>query len=92
MEEHSLEYDPHANGSAEVGVKLLKKHLRTLRSNLESETQFTVVSWMVGHAAAIITWCAKGHDGRSAYERVRSKAFKTSLMAFGESCRFKIRS
>ena len=79
-------------------MKLLKGHFRTLTYNLESEIQFRVpvrqhlVSWMVRHAAAIITWSAKGHDGRSAYERVRSKAFRTRLMAFGESCRFKIRS
>ena len=29
MEEHSPEYDPQANGSAEVAVKLVKGHLRT---------------------------------------------------------------
>ena len=37
MEEHSPQYDPQANGSAEGGVKLLKGYFRTLRSNLESE-------------------------------------------------------
>ena len=37
LEEHSPEYDPRSNGSAEVGVKLLKNHLRTIRSNLENE-------------------------------------------------------
>ena len=57
MEEHSLEYDPQANGSAEVGVKMLKVHFRTSRSSLESEIKFGVpvkhplVSWMVRHAA-----------------------------------------
>ena len=35
FEEHSPEYDPQANGAAEVGVKLLKSHMRTLRCNLE---------------------------------------------------------
>ena len=33
MKEHSPEYDPQANGSAEVGVKFLKGHFPTLRSN-----------------------------------------------------------
>ena len=47
---------------------------------------------MVRHAAAIITWCSKGHDGRTAYPRVRGKEFRTRLMAFGEACRFKNRS
>ena len=31
LEEHPPEHDPQSNGSAEVGVKLLKGHLRTLR-------------------------------------------------------------
>ena len=34
LEEHPPEYDPQANGSAEVGVKLLKGHLRTVKSRL----------------------------------------------------------
>ena len=36
MEEHSPEYDSQANGSAEVGVKLLKGHFRTVRFCIES--------------------------------------------------------
>ena len=36
LEEHPPEYDPQANGAAEVGVKLLKNHLCTLRCNLEN--------------------------------------------------------
>ena len=37
LEEHPPEYDPKANGSAEVGVKLLKGHFRTLRSAMEEK-------------------------------------------------------
>ena len=37
LEEHLPEYDPQAHGAAEVGVKLLKSHTRTLRCNLEKE-------------------------------------------------------
>jgi hypothetical protein len=37
LEEHSPEYDPQANGAADVGVQLLKSHMRTLRCNLENE-------------------------------------------------------
>ena len=40
LEEHSPEYDPQANGSAEVGVKLLKGLLRALRSCLEAQLGF----------------------------------------------------
>ena len=98
LEEHSPEYDPQSNGSAEVGVKLLKGHLRTLKSCLESQlgyrvpVQHPLVSWMVRHAADLVTWCAKGHDGQTAYQRVRARDFKTKLMGFGEKCRLKNRS
>ena len=37
LEEHPPEHDPQSNVSAEVAVKLLKNHLRTIRSNLENE-------------------------------------------------------
>ena len=37
LEEHSPEYDPQSNGSAEVGVRLVKGHFRTMRSCLESK-------------------------------------------------------
>ena len=42
MEEHSPEYDPQANGSAEVAVRLLEGHLRTLRSSLEAQIGFLI--------------------------------------------------
>ena len=47
---------------------------------------------MAPHAAALITWCVKGHDGRTAYQRVRGKEFRTRRLAFGEACRSKNRS
>ena len=89
LEEHSPEYDPQSNGSAEVGVKLFKGHLRTLRSCLEAKIGFKIpvrhplIDWLVRHAACLITWCAKGHDGRTAYQRVKARYFRTRLMAFG---------
>ena len=92
------EYDPQANGSAEVGVKLLKGHFRTVRSCIESRfghripVHHPLIAWMIRHAASLITWCAKGQDGQTAYQRVRSRQFKTRLMTFGEVCRFKVRS
>ena len=47
---------------------------------------------MARHVAALTTWCAKGHDGRTAYQRVRARECCTSFRAFGEACRFKNRS
>ena len=98
LEEHPPEYDPQANGSAEVGVKLVKGHFRTVKSCLESKIGFKIpvqhplVAWLVRHAACLVTWCSKGHDGRTAYQRVKTRDFRTRLMAFGDFCRFKNRS
>ena len=75
----------------------MKSHMRTSRSNLENEigqripVRHPLMAWMATHAAALITWCAKGHDGRTAYQRVRGKEFRTRLLAFGEACRFNSR-
>ena len=98
LEEHSPEYDPQANGSAEVGVKLVKGHFRCLRSSLEEHlghripVRHPLMTWLVRHAANVITWCSKGHDGQTAYQRVRQRQFTTRLMGFGEVCSFKLRA
>ena len=98
LEEHPPEYDPQSNGSAEVGATLLKGHFRTLRSCLENQVGFKIpvrhplIAWMIRHAANLITWCSKGHDGRTAYQRVKGCDFRTRLMQFGEFCRFKNRA
>ena len=97
LEEHSPEYDPKANGSAEVGVRLLKGQFRTLRSCLEEHighripVRHPLMSWLVRHSANLVTWCTKGHDGQTAYQRVRHREFTTRLLAFGEACSFKNR-
>jgi hypothetical protein len=81
-----------------VGVKLLKGQVRILKSNLENEigqqipVRHPLMAWLASHAAALVTWCTKGHDGRTAYQKVRGKEFRTRLLAVGEACRFKNRS
>ena len=98
LEEYSPEYDPMANGSAELGVKLVKGQFRCLRSDLEEKIGFRIpvrhplVAWLVRHAANLVTWCSKGHDGQTAYQRVRQRNFTTRLLGFGESCSFRIRA
>lgn len=51
-----------------------------------------IIAWMVRHAANLLTWCARGNDGRTGYQRVKTRDFRTRLMGFGEFCRFKNRS
>ena len=79
-------------------MKLVKGHFRTVKSCLESKIGFKIpvqhplVAWLVRHAAFLVTWCSRGHDGRTAYQRVKAHDFRTRLMAFGEFCRFKNRN
>ena len=41
----------------------------------------------------IVSWrTVVGPDGITAYNRVRSKPFKTRLLRFGETCSYKIRA
>ena len=97
MEEHPPPYDPQANGGIEIGVKLVKGHLRTMRSALEARVGYRVpvshplMSWLVTYSANILTWFSKGKDGRTAYHRVRGRAFNGKLLHFGEKCRYKCR-
>ena len=96
MHENAPEYDPQSNGNAEVGVKLVKCMVRTMRSGPERELGFRVparhplVAWLVRHAANTLTWVVKGQDGKTAYHRVRGKPFRTRLLTFGEQCRYKL--
>ena len=98
MHENSPEYDPQSNGNAEVGVRLVKGMVRTMRSSLERELGFRIparhplISWLVPHASNTLNWMIKGHDGMTAYQRVRGKPFRTRLLTFGEQCRYKVRS
>ena len=98
MSEKSPEYDPQANGSAELGVQIVKGMLKTHRSSLEEELGYRVpvrhplIAWLTRHAANIVTWTVKGPDGLTAYQRARSKPFTTRLLRFGERCTYKIRS
>ena len=93
MHENSPEYDPQANENAEVGVKLVKGMVRTMRPGFERElglripAKYPLIAWLVRHAANTLTWAVKGQDGKTVYHRVRGKAFRTRLMTFGEQCR-----
>ena len=76
----------------------MKGLLRPMRSCLEAQIGFRIpvrhplIAWMVRHAANLICWYAKGHDGRTAYQRVNGRDFRTRLIQFGEFCRFKNRA
>ena len=98
MHENSPEYDSQSNGNAEVGVRLVKGMVRTMRSSFERElvcwipARHPLVVCLAPHAANTLNWMIKGHDGMTAYQRVRGKPFRTRLLMLGAQCRYKVRS
>ena len=80
-EEHSVPYDPQTNGSAETGVRLVKGHVRTLKMGLERRLKrrippnHPILTWLVRHAADLLTYRVRGEDGKTPYQRVRGATF-----------------
>ena len=72
--------------------------LRTMQLFLETTIGFRVPSahpimtWLVSHSADVLTQQVLGIDGKSAYHRIRGRAFGGRTIAFGENCRYKLRS
>jgi len=98
QEEHPPPYDSQANGSIEVGVKMVRGMVRTVQRTLENRIGFrippghAILKWLVAHAADLLTRRQKGHDGNTPYQRVKGRPYTGRLLEFGEKCRFKVRS
>ena len=96
--EHPPPYDSQANGLVESAVKSVRGMPRTLRFALESSlgckilAVHAILTWLVGHAANILTWRVRGVDGLTVYQRVRGKPFSYKLIGFAKRCRFKLAS
>ena len=90
QEEHAVPYDSNTNGDAENAVKQLQKQLRTVKLCLESRVrqripnQHPLLSWLVEHAAWMLTTLSLGPDGFTSYQRVRGRDFGKRLVGFGE--------
>ena len=91
-------YDPQSNGAIESAVKSTKGKLRTIVLGLEARIRHRIppdhpiISWIVQHTTFLMNRQIKGPDGRTGYERVRSRAYSTRLLEIGEYCRYKLRS
>ncbi len=94
MEETVLETSPveekQANGVAEKAVREVKGMIRTYVDSIEEKAKVklegsdAIMTWIVRHAAAMITRFQVGTDGKTPYERMKGKRTKRPLAAIGE--------
>ena len=96
--DHPPPYDSQSSGLVESAVQLVKVMTRTLHAVLESSlgcnisAPHAIMSWLVSHAANILTWRVHGVAWLTAYQRVGGKPFSYKLIGFAERCRYKLAS
>ena len=95
-QEHPPPYDSRSNGSIENCIRQVQGHLRTMKFSFERKVQskvpdgHIVLSWLVEHVAWLLTARTRGEDGKTAYQRIRGRAFTRRLLEFGERCLYKL--
>ena len=50
-----------------------------------------MIAWIVEHSSTIIRYRVRGTDGRTPYERIRLRPWRTEFVGFGEKLRFRLR-
>ena len=96
--DHPPPYDSQANGQAESGVKSVRGMANTLQRCLESRlghrnpARHPIMAWLIPHAALLMSYRVRGHDGKTAYHRNRGRPYGGRLLGIGEACRYKLRS
>ena len=87
--ESSPKGESQSNGIAERAVQDLEEGVRTHKLDLETKLKMAVgighpcIAWLVENVADIINKFKIGHDGRTAYERLKGKTYKGVIHEFG---------
>jgi hypothetical protein len=99
-QETTLENSPvgcsRSNGIAERAVQALGEQVRVMRSALRHRVGrvfsagHPVTMWLVEHAADVMTKYQVGKDGKTAYERIKGKAYKKEMVEFGEVVHYRL--
>ena len=82
--------DHQANGFIEVAVRELKRQVRALLSEVQSNLRFDIsvthpsLMWIRRHAAFLLTRFRVGPDGKTACERTFGRSWRTPMIRFGE--------
>ena len=92
--ENSPAGDSKANGRAERAVQAVEKQTRVLKIATEENLgEFGVrhpgFTWLVEHAADVITKFNVGSDGLTAFERIKGRAYSGLMMEFGQAVLYK---
>lgn len=66
------------------------RHALQNRLNMILLVRHLVTGWLVEHAAEIVSVFQKGPDGKTAYERVRGKPYKRTLVEFAEKVHYRL--
>jgi hypothetical protein len=86
---HTPPHDHQSNGGVEKAVRDVKDLVRSLRSSLMSRVgpvalESPVFEWLTLWAAELLTAARVGHDGMTAFRRLRGRPWEPSLAVFGE--------
>ena len=88
--------DSQSNGVAERAVQEVECAIRTHKLDLDSKLNVStsvtenLMTWLVENAADILNKCQVGHDGRTAYERLKQKPHTGEFLAFGSKILHKV--
>ena len=85
-----------SNGSIENGVGEYEAQIRVCRLALEQRLgiqipiHHDIVPWMVRHCGFLLQRYLVGHDGMTAYRRIRHRDYDSDAIEFGETVLYKI--
>ena len=94
--EHTSPGDSRANGFAERAVRRFEEQVRVIKLGYEQNTGKEVdvesagLDWIVEHAVDILNKCVVGHDGKTAYEKIKMMKYHDQFNEFGESVMSKV--
>jgi len=89
--EQSAAHDSQSNGGTEVGIRLVRGLLRTIKLCLEARigkyipVDHAIMPWMIEHVCLLLNVLVRGEDGITAWQRVRGRPFGQQMFGFGES-------
>ena len=94
-----VEYSPVGasapNGVIERAIQSVQAQVRVLKLALENRykvelpVKHVLIPWMIEYAAFLLNRCEVGHDGKTAYERLKGKRATCLGIEFGEVVHWK---